>query len=317
MPETRPRISFDENGVCNACQWALKKKKIDWKRRQTYFKQLCRKFSYKCIVPWSGGKDSIYVAYKMREFNMEPLLVTVIPHLETDIGKWNRQNTCKDFEHLEIELDEAKYRLLAKKYFIEQGRPKHPWECAISAVIINKAVELSIPFIVYGEDGEQEYGGDESDKWMYPVSKEYLMKYYWQDNCDWNVPDDKNFEKLFFTQWSKFENWQPSKHAEFAIEKGMRIPSYNIGTFTRTSQLSDKLQDLHTYLMYIKFGFGRCTADVCISIRNGELAREDGAKYVEWFDGRYPIMYHKDYLAYFDMTDKEFWNTIRKHFAHV
>ena len=34
MLSTRPRITFNEKGVCNACQWTLIKKKIDWKKRE-------------------------------------------------------------------------------------------------------------------------------------------------------------------------------------------------------------------------------------------------------------------------------------------
>ena len=30
----RPRITFDKNGWCNACQWMLEKKKIDWKKKE-------------------------------------------------------------------------------------------------------------------------------------------------------------------------------------------------------------------------------------------------------------------------------------------
>ena len=27
---TRPRITFDEKGFCNACQWMAEKKVLDW-----------------------------------------------------------------------------------------------------------------------------------------------------------------------------------------------------------------------------------------------------------------------------------------------
>jgi len=319
-PSTRPRITFNEDGVCNACEWAEQKKTIDWNARKDYFNQICRAYRGNgkepdCIVPWSGGKDSIYVAYKMREFGMTPLLVTVIPHLETSIGKWNRLNMCKDFDKLEINLKEDKYRSLAKKYFIEQGRPKHPWETAISATIINQSVSLKLPFIIYGEEGEQEYGGisRESNRWSKPVDKEYLMKYYWQNNLDWDIPNDEEFSKIFFTQWSRFEDWQPSNHGHFAVLKGMRTkPIRSIGTFTTCSQLSDKLQDLHVYLMYLKFGFGRCTSDVSIAIREGWMDRKEGESLIKAYDGEFPSEYVDDYLDYFDMTKDEFFAVLSK-----
>lgn len=316
MPNTRPRITFNKlTGLCNSCDWSNEKKNINWQERQDFFRMLVDKYK-KCIVPWSGGKDSIYVAYKMREFGLEPLLITVLPHLETEIGHWNRRHLCPNFERLEIGLNEEKYRSLAKKYFIEQGRPKHPWETAISAIIIRKASDLDIPLIVYGEEGEQEYGGvsREKDRWMLPVDKQYLMSYYWQNNLDWRIPTDEQLSKMFFTQWSRFENWQPSVHANFAIAKGMRTePVRSIGTLTTSSQLSDKLQDLHCYLMFLKFGFGRCSADVSIAIRDGWMERDEGLEWIEHWDGEFANKYLQDYLDYFKMTYNEFCDVLAKH----
>ena len=41
---TRPRIEFDKNGWCNACQWMEEKKIIDWKSRQKELKSIIKKF---------------------------------------------------------------------------------------------------------------------------------------------------------------------------------------------------------------------------------------------------------------------------------
>lgn len=318
MPETRPRITFNEEGVCSACQWTEEKKSINWTERQEYFARVCDRYrgngrESDCIVPWSGGKDSIYVAYKMKEFGMTPLLVTVLPHLETRVGAWNRIHCCDEFQKMEINLKEDKYRTLAKKYFVEQGRPKHPWETAISAAIINQSVSLGLPFIIYGEEGEQEYGGDtgEKDRWMKPVSKEYLMKYYWQNNLDWKIPNEEDFATRFFTQYSRFEDWRPSEHGNFAIAHGMRSRGVrHIGTFTTMSQISDYLQDLHVLLMYLKFGFGRCTSDVSIAIREGWMTREHGKTLIDAYDGEIPYDLFPKYQEYFQMDEAEFQGTV-------
>ena len=81
-PSTRPRVVFNEESVCNACQWAEKKKSIDWAQKWNELKKLCdefrRKDDFDVIVPCSGGKDGSYVAWKMKhEFGMHPLCVTV------------------------------------------------------------------------------------------------------------------------------------------------------------------------------------------------------------------------------------------------
>ena len=58
---TRPRVTFNEKGICSACQWAEEKKTINWKERQTRLDKLLSEqkshLNYQCIVPVSGGKD--------------------------------------------------------------------------------------------------------------------------------------------------------------------------------------------------------------------------------------------------------------------
>ena len=92
---TRPRISFDERGWCNACRWMEEKKKIDWVQREKELVALLDKHrrsdgSFDCLVPCSGGKDGSYVAYTLKHrYGMNPLAVTVTPALPLDLGEEN------------------------------------------------------------------------------------------------------------------------------------------------------------------------------------------------------------------------------------
>ena len=117
---------------------------------------------------------------------------------------------------------------------------------------------------------------------------------------------------MYSTHWSHFENWDPELHYKIA-KKYCGLTELNkpsIGTFTTYSQLDDKLQDLHAYMMYIKFGFGRAWSDACIEIRAGRMTRNEGIEMVKRYDGIFPYEYLDDYLEYFEMTEEEFWNTI-------
>ena len=98
----RPRVEFDNNGICNACLYAVQKKEIDWKARSTQFDALIHEIkekssgSYDCIVPWSGGKDSSSIAYKLKfEFGLNPLLVTFSPLIKNECGVFNRELLIK------------------------------------------------------------------------------------------------------------------------------------------------------------------------------------------------------------------------------
>jgi hypothetical protein len=54
MVDTRPRITF-KDGVCNACQYATEKRKIDWKAREEEFRTLLDEHKsdgpYDCVIP--------------------------------------------------------------------------------------------------------------------------------------------------------------------------------------------------------------------------------------------------------------------------
>ena len=95
---TRPRITFDEKGWCNACQWMEEKKQMDWAPRQKELEELLAKYKSKngnfdCIVPVSGGKDGSYVAYQLKhKYGMNPLAITVRPALSLQIGDQNLYN---------------------------------------------------------------------------------------------------------------------------------------------------------------------------------------------------------------------------------
>ena len=106
---TRPRAQYDENGVCNACNWAeAKRTTVDWRKRWKELEELCDKYrcndgsNWDVIVPCSGGKDGTYVAWKLKnELGMHPLCVTLKAQTPTEIGKKNLENfIASGFDHI-------------------------------------------------------------------------------------------------------------------------------------------------------------------------------------------------------------------------
>jgi len=337
VPSTRPRLSFNANGICNACQWAeIKKTKVDWNKRWEELEKTCDEYrdkngtNWDVVAPCSGGKDGSYVAWQLKyNLGMNPLCVTLIPQLQTDIGRKNLENFKESgFDHILITPNPKIYKKLAIKGFKEQGRPKLPFVVGISTVTIKVAIKFNIPFIMYGEEGESEYGGKMTQAYKSKINREYLVNYYYSghdpleylENFEkgelkwWMLPSEEELKKtnLFMTHWSHYENWDPLLHSKIAIEKcGLQsVEGSSIGTFTNTAQLDDILQDLHAYMMFIKFGFGRATSDVCIEIRAGRMRREEGVEYVKKFDGIFPEKYLQNFLEYFEMNESEFWGIV-------
>jgi len=324
MPETRPRIEFNSEGICNACQWHEKKKTIDWEGRQWDLEKLCDQFKkddgyWDCIVPASGGKDSTYIADKLLQLGMHPLTVSFAPQIPSGIDWRNWQNFVQTgFDNILITPNSKQYRKYAKDWFIKHGLPRQPFVTGISTAIIRLAVEKQIKLIMYAENGEVEYGGADFE-YLQRFNRRFLVDIYYEGQSDqekfspfWRVPSEKDLKDIYVTWMSFFEDWEPEDHAKVAVHKyGLEMPvGGNIGTFTNYAQIGDPGQDLHMYLCFVKNCFGRCSADASIEIRRGRLSRQEGIKIVNELDGLFPLEYLSLYCDYFEMSESEFWQVI-------
>lgn len=168
MPDTRPRVVF-EDGVCNACRYHASKGSIDYEGRKRQFTDLVarkrRHPAYDCIVPFSGGKDSAAVAFRLRGMGLRPLLVTYGQLLWTDVGRRNFDRVIEHgFDCVYSRVDQRVSRQLARRFFIERGHPKQHYDAGVNAVPVRVAVDMGIPLVVFAEHGETEYGGRIADE---------------------------------------------------------------------------------------------------------------------------------------------------------
>lgn len=334
---TRPRISFDDHGFCNACQWAKEKIGLDWTSRERELITILNKFRSKsgepdCLVPVSGGKDGSYVASKLKhDYGMNPLTITITPALSLNIGDENLSNfIASGFDHLKFSINPINLRKVNKSGFIEWGFPYFGWLMGIMTVPVRVATKFGIDLIVYGEDGEVEYGGSLETKNRPDYDIDYMQRIYFEkgmlpvlkkaslsdsEQYWFQFPKDLNPDKLRIVHWSYFENWDPYRNYVYSKEHcGLReADQTNSGTFTNFAQNDQALYALHTYLMYLKFGFGRATQDAGIEIRRGAMDRKQGLNLVKLYDGYFPEEFIPLYLEYYEMSASEFQSVLNKH----
>jgi len=339
-PSSRPRITFTPDGVCNACINAEEKKQINWDKRKQEFNHFLSKYkskdgSWDCIVPWSGGKDSSTVAYKLKfEFGMNPLLVTFSPMIPNEVGNHNREALINcGFDHLFLRPNQKVQKYLAKRFFIERGNPKVCWEAGKEATPIKAAVKFGIPLIFYAEHGESEYGGkviaeeskrtkdftevvehlvgDDARNWVDDtVAPGDINPYIYPDIGKIKEIGVKVFYFGYFFKWSMFENYNfiKDKFDFWTCAKGRTD-----GTFTNFDSLDDKIDDLYYYMQFIKFGFGRTVRDASRLIQNGHMTREEGMELAKKYDHEFPSAFFRDVLEYMQLTEKEFHEIVDKH----
>ena len=93
----RPRIIFDENGICSACNYSqIKNNKIEWEKRENELIKLLDKHrrsdgTWDVIVPSSGGRTQLCAHQLRYKYNMNPLTVTWSPLKYTEIGRENME----------------------------------------------------------------------------------------------------------------------------------------------------------------------------------------------------------------------------------
>ena len=340
MPNTRPRIGFDREGICNACRNAEAKARVDWSARRVEFLDYvarcrARGGSYDCIVPWSGGKDSTSIALRLKlEFGLRPLLVTFSPLLPNEIGAANRETLLNmGFDHLMVRPDQNVSRRLARRFFIERGNPKVHWDAGVNAVPLQVAVNYRIPLVFYAEHGESEYGGrvlSEEHKKVRDLA-EILEHQIGDDPWNWideeiderdlapylcpdpGALDEVGVRALYFSyffRWSMYENYDYVKQRmAFRTADGGRTD----GTFTDFDSLDDKIDNLYYYMQFIKFGFGRASRDASRLIQNGHMTRAEGLALVRKYDDEFPATHFQDNLDYLSLSESAFTEFVDLH----
>jgi N-acetyl sugar amidotransferase len=328
----RPRITFDEDNVCSACNYAeYKRTKVDWNLREEELMELCDKHrksngEYDVIVPCSGGKDGSFVAHQLKyKYGMNPLAVTWAPLKATAIGRDNLDAfIASGFNHILGTPNPQVTRKLTELSFKHLGDPFQPFIYGQANYPLHMAVKHDVQLIMYGENGEVEYGGDSQNAYRPDRSVEDQDKHYfsglppqfWTEHGV-SLTDLKPFmspkfdeikqnkTKIHFFGYYKF--WDPQENFYYCHEHTGFQPNTerNEGTFSKYASLDDKIDGFHYYLSYIKFGIGRTTADAAHEIRDGKITREEGVALVKRYDHEFPKKYYQEFLEYCSITDEE------------
>lgn len=160
-----PDITFDENGVCNYYYLFLERAKnrlFDSEADKDKLQEIVNTIKaegqgheYDCIIGVSGGVDSTYVAYLVKQLGLRPLAV----HFDNG---WNSELAVKNIEQvlkkLDIDLftfviDWEEFRSM-QLAFLKSSTPdgEIPTDHAISALLYRTANEKGIKYIINGNN---------------------------------------------------------------------------------------------------------------------------------------------------------------------
>mgnify|MGYP001160114859 CR=1 FL=1 len=337
-------MHFDENGVCDACNAAEQKENIDWGMREDELIKLLDKHrkndgSYDCLVPGSGGKDSAYQAHVLKyKYGMNPLTYTWPPILYTDYGYENWKNWIEigGFDNVTMKPNGKVMKLLTKLSIENIFHPFQTFFFGQKNLAPKIAAKFGIDLVFFGEN-EAEYGNPIADNntslrdkaifaaeniddiYLGGVSIKDLQNKHNLSKNDLNLflpPTLSEIENsdISVRYLGYYLKWTPQEVYYYAVENtGFKArPFRSQGTFSKYSSIDDKIDDLHFYTTFLKFGIGRATYDASQEIRNKHITREEGQALVKRFDGEFPDRYFNDIMDYLDMKPEYFHELCNK-----
>ena len=333
-PETKPQLDFDENGVCDACNWHEMKDSTDWNERRRVLKEILEKYRskdgsrYDCLIPVSGGKDSHYQTYIIKkEFGLNPLLVNFHPLDMTDIGRKNLENLKKMGVYcIECTPNPTIYKKLAKFGLVELGDYQWPEHVGIFTTPYQIAVAYKIPLIIWGET-PSEFGAGAKDTNIHFHDRNYQEKYggfflekikpenmtergfKYNELKPYIFPSEQEIEQIgitgiflgYYIKWDIFKQLEIVKRLGFEEDRETKE-----GTYDSWENLDVKYTGLHDYFKFLKYGFGRTTDHVSIEIRYGRMTREEGINRIKKYEGKIPTRYLDEFLSDAEISKDEF-----------
>jgi N-acetyl sugar amidotransferase len=318
MPDTKPDLFIDEEGICNACRSYELRSEVDWDLRKQELTKLLDRYRsnnnsrWDCIVPVSGGKDSTYQVVRMLQLGMNPLCVTATTCDLTEIGRMNIENIKNlGVDYMEFSPNPVVRHKLNRIGLNQVGDIAWPEHVGIFTIPVRAAVQFGVPLIVWGENSQNEYGGPAAAAKDQVLTRRWLEEFGGllglrvsdlvgleritaKDLIPYTYPSDEDLKRVGATGLflGHYLPWDGYANALLAQAHGFTTYHTTVeGSIVNYENLDNHQHGIHDYFKFLKFGFARATDIACLHIRRGRITREDGLELVKRHDGRFPHSY--------------------------
>ena len=339
MPDTRPGITFDEEGICCACRHYEERKNIDWDARWKEFEALCDKYrgcngegNYDCAIAVSGGKDSHFQVYIMKEvMKMNPILFSVEDNFPmTEAGKSNIRNISEEFgcPIISYKPNLKAQKKLVRGMFEKYGKPTWYIDRYIYTFPLHMALKFNTMLLVYGENVSYEYGGN-ADEETYSargqiengvasgMDEEELLALGIEPAALalTKAPDKEDLARLdpmylsYFLPWNSYKNYMLAKSRGFHDLTHEWDRQHHAENF---DQIDSRAYLVHSWLKYPKFGHAAATDYTARYIRYGMMNREEAIQMIKERDHNLDPLSVRDFCEFVGYTETEFWQIIDK-----
>ena len=316
LPNTKPDLFFDSDGICAACIAFDKRKTIDWNAREEEFHKILKSFKsgsrWDCIIPVSGGKDSTAQVLKIISLGYNPLCVTATTCDLSDIGRKNLLNIRNlGVDHVEYSPNPVVRKSLNRLALQEIGDISWPEHVGIFTIPIRASVDFGVPLIIWGENSQNEYGGPASSQESKTLDRKWLEEFggllglrvtdlvesYGFTPSElymYQYPSDEELNNAQTTGLflGHFFPWDGLSNAILSTAYGFNSMTNQVeGSLVNYENLDNYQTGIHDYFKYLKYGFSRTTDLTSVLIRRQLLSRREGLQIVKNLDGNFPHTY--------------------------
>lgn len=314
-PTTKVDLWFNDDGVCSACLAYDKRAETDWGAREKELLKILETApkndsGYDCIVPSSGGKDSHWQVLKLIDLGVRPLVVTATTCHLTDIGRKNIDNLARYATTVEISPNKQVRAALNRAGLELVGDPSWPEHVAIFTTPFRAAVDFGIPLIFYGECPQNQYGGPPGTGDAREMTRRWISEFGGllglraadmvgydgitaDDMRDYCLPEADDVEcfglRAYFL--GQFYPWDSWRNAEVARSHGMIWDLPSQANWWEFENLDNAQTGMHDHLMFLKYHYGRATAQLSVDIRAGRINRDEALDIARLKDGTFPWSY--------------------------
>lgn len=318
MPETKPDLKLDAEGVCNACRSYEARLNINWEARAIELETILARYRSKngqhwdCLVPVSGGKDSTSQVVRMLQMGMNPLCVTATTCDLSDIGRRNIENLERlGVDHVDFSPNPLVRRTLNRIGLTLVGDISWPEHVGIFTIPVRVAVQFNVPLIIWGENSQNEYGGPATAGEDRVLTRRWLEEFGGllglrvsdligmeglrpRDLVPYVYPSDEDLRRVEVTGLflGYFLPWDGYANALLAQTYGFMTYQTTVeGSVVNYENLDNHQTGIHDYFKFLKYGFGRATDIACLHVRRRRLSRRDALELTRRHDGKFPRSY--------------------------
>ncbi len=318
MPDTRPDLFLDSEGVCNACRSYENRKTVDWDARRKELETILERYrnrdgsNWDCIVPVSGGKDSTFQVIRMLQLGLNPLCVTATTCDLSEVGRENIQNLKElGVDYVEFSPNPITRRKLNRIGLSQVGDISWPEHVSIFTIPVRAAVEYNVPLLIWGENPQNEFGGPAAASERHYLDRRWLEEFGGllglrvsdlvgidglkaKDVIPYTYPTDEELKRVGVTGLflGHYLPWDGYSNALLAQAYGFKSITTTVeGSIVNYENLDNHLHGIHDYFKFLKFGFGRATDLASLHTRRGRITRQDAMDLVRRHDGKFPWTY--------------------------